>query len=422
VGKLRDELGKERRRPVSDELWEYLEDQGRVADAEAKDSLEEGVKYLKDFLKAFQTALDSDRGTTVVLDGPRDALTQARVNALSKIFAAWAEHDTDVDMLRRRALMRQDADAIRTWAAGGPHPGYQLLAEDAVSAWLLERHNAAAPTGNGDTYIPELLLQQRRLVPEIESILLQCQLEPEIAALLRQSRLTVESRIIDLQYVDHDRPRILTVLRRSTLGELAELGEKLSDRYRWHPAWAVNYVLTGACPIVSIYSASAQVYYGMESAATTRVTLTLDPFLPPQQVADLYASLRARLQPEPPRRAQSLRSYHLAAHVGPHIIRYPADPAQVKRRGRPRKTAPGGFAYYIDPVGCTWQDLRHSWNVRYAAVGEDGASWRYDRSASFINHSKEALDRLLDPHWGLETLRQHGRPGRDAKPSSTEPN
>ena len=421
MGKLRDAFGKARRRPVSDGLWEYLEAEGRVADAESMDTVKEGVEYLRNFLGAHQTAVDSDRGTTVVLDGPRDASTRARIDALSEIFAAWAEHDPDIDAFRRRALTRRDADGLRAWAAGGPHPGYRLLAEDEVSPWVLERHNAAAPTGNGDTYIPELLLQQCRLVPEIEAFLLQSQLEPEIMELLRQSRITLESRIIHLQYVDHDQLRTVTVVKRSTLGDLAELSEKLGDRYSWHPAWAANYVLTGDRPIVSTYSVSAQVSYGMGSAPTTRVTLTLDPFLPPQQVADLYADLRSRLQPQPPRRAQSLRSYRLAAHVGPHVIRYPANPAQVKRRGRPHNTPPGGFAYYTDPVGCTWQDLRRSWNDRYPTIGEDGKSWRYDRSASFINHSKEALDRLLDPSWGLETLRQQGRLGREAKSNSTEP-
>lgn len=312
-----------------------------------------------------------------MLDAPRDVAVQARIDALSAIYAAWAQHGTEVEAFRGRALRRQDPAAVKAWAARGPHPGYELLNEDDVPAWVLERHNAVSQTGDGDEYV---------------------------MALIRQHEPRTESEVVHLPFIDRGRPRLVTVPRVGTLGDLAALSEKIADWYRWHPAWACLFVLTGAQPTVSAFTASAQVRYGMDGAATTRVTLTLDPTLPPRVVADLYAGLRSRLQHErqPPRRAQSLRFYRLAEHVGPHVRRYPANSLEVERRGRPRSTnPPGGIVYYIDPVGCTWQDLRHSWNERYPAVGEDGKPWRYDRLSNFTRDAQDALYRLLDPGWRL---------------------
>lgn len=419
MDKLREAVGKARRRPVADGLWDYLADEGKVGDAETKGSLDEQVEYLLGCIDAIQEARDSDKGTPVVLDRPRDTLIRARADALSAIYAAWAAQDQGVDMFRRRALMRRDADAVRAWRTGGPHPGYLLLREQEVPAWVLDRHNAAAPDGDGDAYIQGLLHRQRSLIPEVTALLRE--LRPEINELLAHGQLILDGHgIVNLNYVDHGQPRILTVLKRSTLGDLAELGEKLSDRYCWHPAWAANFVITGEAPIVSTYSASAQVSYGMESAAATRVSLTLDPFLPPQQVGDLFAGLRGRLQPQPPRRAQTLRSYRLAEHVGPHIHGYPANPAQVRRRGRPRTPGPGGFAYYLEPADCTWQELRRSWNSQYPDGGEDGKRWIYDRLDTFTHHSQNALIRLLDPNWGLKALREQGRQNGDTETVLTE--
>jgi hypothetical protein len=121
-------------------------------------------------------------------------------------------------------------------------------------------------------------------------------------------------------------------------------------------------------------------------------------------VAELYSDLRAQLQPHPARRTQSLKAYRLAQHVGPHVQRYPANPAQVQRRGRPRKTA-GGVVWYTDPIGGhTWTTLLHSWNEHYPGQGEDGKDWKYEQRSNFTRDAQDALARLLDPQWGLRML------------------
>jgi hypothetical protein len=258
-------------------------------------------------------------------------------------------------------------------------PGYELLAEDDVATWVLEKYNADSETGNGEDTIKELI---------------------------SSSRPGAESPVIDLQYVDGGTVRILTVARCGHLGDLTRLSEKLAKRYRWHPAFATLFVLTGAEPVISTFAASAQVRYGMRDAPTTRVTLTFDPFLSVERVAELYAELRGRLEPDPARRAQSLKAYRLAEHVGPHVTQYPATSTPPGRRGRPRKTdPPSEIVWYIDPVGAhTWSSLRRSWNQRYAEQGEDGAPWKYRELSNFTKDAQEVLKRLLDPQWGLRDL------------------
>jgi hypothetical protein len=334
----------------------------------------EAVGYLQGQVRALQTALDSDRGATIVPDVPREAAAEARVDALSRVYAAWAGADPNVQQFRERVLC--DANAYWRWVLeDGPYPGYDLLDEDDVGDWLLARHEASL----------------REMVSD----------EPMEA--------------VDLPYVVGGRPQTLKVVRDGDLGTLAALSATLSERYRWHPAWATLFVLAGTPPVVSTFSASVRIRYGMDSAATTRITLTVDPSLSSKQIAALYGSVRARLQPGTTHHARSLRSYRLAEHVGPHLMTYPATSRPEKRRGRPRSTnTPGGIVYYTDPVGCTWQDLRHSWNQRYPKLGEDGKPWRYDRLSNFTRDAQQALATLLDPGWRYDSGLSPADPGRSA--------
>ncbi|MGW0211356.1 hypothetical protein ACWDZ8_38365 [Streptomyces sp. NPDC003233] len=369
-GALRAELGRLRRRAVQAPLWEYLLEQGWVEDARAEATvLKDQAAYLHEKVRAMETAVHGD---AVVLRAPRDDALRARVDALSAIYAAWAAQD--VRWFRIRRLMRtDDTVALKAYyTGGGPHPGYALLNEDAVLDWVLGQLQACAPGQDPNQYIAELVQQQQP---------------------------GDRDPVVVLEFVADGRPVRQTVPRAGVLGELAELASKIAGTYRWHPAWAALFVLTGARPTVLTHTASAQIRYGT-GAAGTRIALTVDPALPPQQVAELFGQVRSALQPEPPVRAQALRSYRLAEHVGPHLLRYPVNPQDAKRRGRPRRAdPPGTFVYSIDPVGCTWQELRRSWNARYPDTGEDGKPWRYESLSNFTRDAQQAYLRLLDPRW-----------------------
>lgn len=384
--RLRKALARHIRRPVPEEVWRYLIDDKYVEDAEiisGRASLREGAEYLHKKAQARQqTAVRRDDGEAIELRAPRDAFTRARIDTLSAIYAAWASRDAR--WFREHHLIRtDDPAALAVYVKGGPHPGYTLLDEDAVTAWVSEKLKAHAQGGDPDQYIVDLI---------------------------RQGEPSGRDPVVHLDFVSDGQPVRQTVPRLGALGELAELSQKLAERYRWHPAWASLFVLVGTQPVVLAYTASAQIRHGVSGAAGTRVTLTVDPALPPQQVAELYGQIRAAIQPEPPRRAQSLRSYRLAEHVGPHLLHHPSVRG-TKRRGRPRKAhPPGALVYNVGPVDCTWQDLRRTWNARYSEVDEDGKTWRYDSQSNFTRDAQQAFRRLLDPHWSRPGEQRRSRP------------
>ncbi|MGH3283399.1 MAG: hypothetical protein ACRDPD_01720, partial [Streptosporangiaceae bacterium] len=106
---------------------------------------------------------------------------------------------------------------------------------------------------------------------------------------------------------------------RGPLGQLAQLAETLADRYRWRPSEATMFVLTGAAPEVRVYVGSAEIRTSGHLATGSRVTMTLDPALSPDEVAGIYDRLRRRFHTGTPPRSQAVRRYRLAGHVGPHV-------------------------------------------------------------------------------------------------------
>jgi hypothetical protein len=358
-------------------VWEYIDDMSFVGDAEAQPPSER-IAYLVDHIRRVTTVGQSmaRAGThTVVPDRPRGANVTARIDALTAIYAAWAHHDTDVRFFRTSRLVRHDTEEFRAHVDGeGPYPEYELIAPNCVQSWVMKEHNRVAANGDGDEHVLQTV-QNRR---------------PDEA-----------SSTATLRYIADNQERILTVDRRSTLGELVKVADKLADRYRWTPTEAATFVITGRIPEVFVYTGSAQIRYGIDSSATTRVTMTLDPFLTPDQVADIYARLRAQLRTGSPR-SLSVKHYTLAQQVGPHVRFYVQSPENARKIGRPPTPGPTGLAQFIDPVGGhTWQSLREMWNSKYSDYEEGGTCWRYDHASNFTRDAKTALVRLLDPAWRM---------------------
>jgi hypothetical protein len=256
----------------------------------------------------------------------------------------------------------------------GPHPDYELLRPDGVAAWINDQHDRIADHGDGDEHVRQLVMSQR----------------------LHEPSLTTT-----LRYVRGNRENALTVDVRSPLGKLAEVAEKLASRYRWAPSQATDFVLTGRMPEVLMYTGSAQIRYGIDSSAATRVTMALDPSLTPEQVAGIYARLRAKLHEDPPR-SLSLKYCRLAEHVGPHVQFYAQEPGKVRRTGRRPTPGPTGLAQFIDPVpGYSWATLHWDWNAKHADPAEKTWSWRYEHLSNFTRDAQSALTRLLNPGWRM---------------------
>jgi hypothetical protein len=373
---LRDLVAAKLGQSISDEMWTELDDSGFVEDAEGMLRTKQ-VPYLVDRIKQLMSAARSMSAETrpAVPDRPQGAAASARIDALSAVYAAWANADTDVRGFREWELVRHDEAFLAFLQGKGPHPGYELLQPDAVAAWVNNQHDRMASEGSGDEHVRRLVVNRHQ----------------------GEADLT-----INLRYIDGRRERIVTVDSRGPLGRLAKLAEKLADRYRWASAGSADFVLTGRAPEVFVYTGSAQIRYGIDSSAATRVTMTLDPFLSPEQVAGIYSRLRGKLHDGQPPRSLSIKYYRLAEHVGPHVQFYVQEPKRVRKAGRPRSPALSGLAQYIDPVpGYSWPTMLHDWNAKYADHVADSRSWRYEHLSNFTRDAQDALIRLLNPRWRM---------------------
>jgi hypothetical protein len=345
------------RRPVPDRLWDYLVEKGHVGEVEED---REPVEYLLDEARQVQAAA---RSATSPADG-NDVVRQAagvaaaaRIDALSAIYAAWARTDLEVQGFRSHPMFTSG-----------------LMEPEEVGPWLLQHRAASAPGGNADQYLLEAFAR---------------------------SRPGAARPFINLWYTADGQERIVTVDVTTVLGDLAKLADLLAGRYRWRPSGATMFVLTDSVPEVYVYTGSASVRGGI-TAATTTVTMTLDPALTPDQVAGIYSRLKARVQPTPPPRSLSVKHYRLAEHVGPHVTFLLEEPGgRITRPGRRARPDPDGLVRTVIPIGgCTWPSLRHDWNHQHGTPeGADSKTWRYDADSNFIRDAKRALSQLLAPGW-----------------------
>lgn len=368
---VRAELEKELRGQIADHEWAELVEENYVAE------VLKGMLSVSDVAERVRHLRRTwGRGGRLAGRQPLPARSRgavsARIDALSAIYAHWAEQHIDVRWFRERTLTARDTPEYLAWIdQEGPQPQYRLLQPGEVGAWVLAEHNELDADGNGDDHVRGLIAQTQ----------------------------PGERKVKNLWYIDDRQERVLTVDARSTLGDLARLADKLADSYRWWSSEAATFVLTGRVPEVHVYMGSAPIRHG-ENAATTRVTMVLDPFLTPDQVADIYTRLRAQVSPKPPR-SLSAKHYRLAQHIGPRVRFFLAHPSQVTRSGRRPQASPSGLAHFIEPTdGHTWQSLCRDWNEQYG--GEQTASgrtWRYDAVRNFNRDAKDALMALLYPGW-----------------------
>ncbi|WP_152646398.1 hypothetical protein [Streptacidiphilus albus] len=350
---------------ISDGMWDKVVELSWDGDSVThKDPVGWLVGQIKDLLAAASSMNGPVRRHDDRLQPPGEAVA-ARIDALSTIYAAWAEQNHSVQFFRASRLVDRTTAGYVAFAKGeGSYPDYRLLEADAVDAWIGERHS--------DAHVRELITQRAP---------------------------NEKDPTIDLWFIAGNQERILTVDARHVLGELAKLAEKLADWYHWRRSEATNFILAGRTPEVFLYTGSVQLRYGTDSA-TTRVTMTLDPTLTPAQVSDIYQRLKTQLHRAKAQHSLSAKQYTLARHIGPHVAISIDQPGRVRRRGRPPATGPTGLAQLIDPhPGHTWHTLRQSWNEVYA-TGEHTA-WRYDstNTSNFIRDAQRALVHLLDPGW-----------------------
>ena len=88
------------RRPVPDQLWDYLVEKGYVGEVEEdRMPVDDLVEEARQVLAAARSASPADDDD--IVRQAAGAATAARIDALSAIYAAWARNDLEVQRFRR---------------------------------------------------------------------------------------------------------------------------------------------------------------------------------------------------------------------------------------------------------------------------------------------------------------------------------
>jgi hypothetical protein len=376
VRNVRDELERDLRGHLSDEEWaDLVERQSEHEVLNGWSTVAEVADHVRRMRRVYGRRPHPVEDQTQGLRSPE--AVSARIDALSAIYGHWAHDESEVRWFRTSELVEHGTAKFRAYIDGeGPYPDFRLVDAAQVEDWVQKQFRAAAPDGDGRRHVETLISQTMPDGPR---------------------------KVKNLWYIADRQECALTVDARCALGTLAQIADNLAERYQWKPSEAATFVLIGRVPEVFVYIGSASIRHG-ENAASTRVTMVLDPFLTPQQVAEVYARLRGRFSPQ---RSMSVKHYRLAQHVGPHVRSYVDQPARVARPGRRPRPGPTGLAWFIEPVeGHSWQSLCRSWNERYGDERTGaGRNWRYDAVRNFNRDSKDALTRLLYPGWQSDSYR-----------------
>jgi hypothetical protein len=186
---------------------------------------------------------------------------------------------------------------------------------------------------------------------------------------------------------------IATVAADSELDRLRRLSERLARENRWTEAASTSFVLADITPRVQ----TSEVTIGLHPSplALSRITLTVDPTLPPSIVAEEYKQVRDAVLGA---RYRSLTEKHLAlADFADEFcgavawddyfaeIRHDADGPQ---REQWHSLLVGDYVIRSD-TGPSWERCREHWNETYP-------HWAYAYTSHFRRDAKHALQRLLD--------------------------
>lgn len=157
--------------------------------------------------------------------------------------------------------------------------------------------------------------------------------------------------------------RKATVRRDGRLAALAELSDRLANRYRWRPGEATTFILTGERPLV--FSLASRISLRMGGGepigdydAFSWVQLRLDPTISPEELAEWWREMRRELFGGRRHRPMNERHFALAGWMA-------------------ERTAE-----------TSWEEDRRAWNREYP-------EWAYSQRSNFQRDATTATRDLL---------------------------
>ncbi len=153
--------------------------------------------------------------------------------------------------------------------------------------------------------------------------------------------------------------RRVAVAPGSVLDDLRVVADDLARDYRWQPAQAVVFVLTGGVPVIPEVRVTVR---RSSSPAASCIVLEADPWTDPRRLADIYQRVRTD--------ATNRRRFRLPDKKSLAVVEFVAN-----RNGEPTEA------------------VRKEWNKTQRANPE----WKYDDLAKFQRTYRETMAKVLDP-------------------------
>jgi hypothetical protein len=297
VKTLKTETLKERRIP--EWFWTHvLSEQNYVEDALLMDSLEEAVEFIVSKydehvaeIPLRHIALANQRGEekTDEVEVSLSSLELERKAALEEYLALCAACDADVYLFRKKVLGGQTISSVNARKLIGS-PAARVLSKAAFENLDIPFLDHTAKLVDHET---DLVIKGRRYRATIF-------VDPP--SLTRQVEMvtwsgtpqTDKQRLVELDYPDEEgKVRNVQVWSISLLGELREVGEKLSERYRWQSAQAVWFVLTGEIPAVPALRVTRSFPYSMYHHDAL-ITVEASPWVSSRTVEKAFRKAQAK--------------------------------------------------------------------------------------------------------------------------------
>ncbi len=345
--RIRVLMEKELSQPLSDEDFGFLLLEGQVARIRAV--LGQRGKQSAAVRAAARTIrnLWAAQGEPVVgkteVAGQMAPEEGRRRYALSRLLALEAEDDDAVLAFRSKHL--------------GSYPGHKVPWEEIGDYIQTTAREEGAPT----EFILLALPTGARHTPTQEGL----RVEDDTPLSGAQIENRVESRMLSYglpgaKWVQHVGVRVGGVL-----DELWHLTDRLVKRYGWKEDQAAVFILSGVTPYLP--GIRLETDYREDCPAASRITLIVDPFVPPQEVLGTYSRVRQQILKG---RYRPLSEKHLRLAVFA---------AEQKRKG------------------VTWAAVMEEWNQ--AHPGET-----YTQETVFARDATAARKRLLTPRLNPDGL------------------
>jgi hypothetical protein len=309
---------------ISDSLWAYLVDKRYI------DELETGDAAVADVVVAIR---EMERALTT--PDPEPAAPMAAPSRRPHDVHRWAISVLAAD----RAREDPDVVAYREHVLGGT-----LMAWADVPGWVKEHAEARPPTAwitvpVEDDDANSIVIDRRDPVG-----------------------LATSARVLKYSAPGDEWVR-LQVTSRGPLEQLRRLAERLAPAYAWTESQATVFVLADVVPLIATINATWGghfIRHGDSHEWARRITLEVDPTVPPHELARTYQKVRER-----------------ADHRG-------------RRRLSDKHASLAAFA--AERPQETWAARRRAWN-------QVNPTWSYGHDSNFCRDAIRAQARLLYPDW-----------------------